>query len=276
MKKAEIGTVVTAIIFIVSAILLIVFGKAIIDTLNKDIDRNDCKDSVFAQSVTTLRKDFGITTVEASLLNYRCPRYQITFFPDHVDFGFFKGKKLQTETYEISLPYQQPTKKISQLNNQIVNHVLAEELKWCWWQFHEGKLHLFRSEKSLIFNDFGDNDEMCFVCNEIRFSPEVAQKEFTGFFDYINITKVPGKEYTYYDYIAGLNNQYCYKYADKPNCWEAFIADHAGIAREPVFDTSQTYTIVFMRMGQDPLADTYFSYLLPYSELNKQCNVQAT
>ena len=75
--------------------------------------------------------------------------------------------------------------------------MVAEELRWCWYQFLEGKRSLFS-----LASVWGSSKRGCFLCSEINFDSSVTGRQFAGFFQYTQSEAMPGTNMTYYEYYG--------------------------------------------------------------------------
>jgi len=146
-KKGEegMGTLVAIILVAVTAIILFSFSGELFAKGKSASDIEACRLSVIAQSKTKIA---GRTSV-----SLKCPRREIVFFNNKVEIN---GKK--SSGYDFK-----------HLSRDIVNMVLAEELRLCWYRMGEGKEEVFGEDLILDFNI------VCSICSDIKFDKEVVE-----------------------------------------------------------------------------------------------------
>ena len=265
-KSADLSLVSSLIIIIVVAIVLFGFVTMIQDDMKEKSGRFACQKSVEAQAFT--RPAGGIID---SPFNLKCHKFNVEFFKDHVEIDG-KTKKVTVEGKTVS--------KFDTLTDNIVNQVLANELAECWKQFDAGQVDVFNEQNTDILN----HAKACFVCDEVTFNDNIPKAKFEGFYDYLKNTDNVALGGTYYKFIA-LDSRMCDDgYLNSGNCWEAYIDKkkssdqdlHELMTRNIEFAKGQKYLIFFVREGLRSWGTkgTYFSYIVPASEINGQCNYQ--
>ena len=190
-KKAALSpeTLVAFIIIIAGAIILFLYFQRLMD-MNPEAERAPCRTSVLEQSIAIYFSN--------DLINVQCPAYQIKFFEKRVEKN---GKAIPIFDED----KEKEVKRFKSLDNDTVNEVIAEELRWCWYQFLEGKKTIFD-----MVNTFGnikdgfirEDKRLCYVCDEIVFDKSVKREMFGGFYNYTKETIMPNSEMTYYQYYA--------------------------------------------------------------------------
>ncbi|HJX06297.1 MAG TPA: hypothetical protein VJ461_06320 [Candidatus Nanoarchaeia archaeon] len=265
--KALIAIIVVLLVFIVLA----GFYLKIHGSILKNSDREVCKTSVLAQSVT-----INVPSGE-KLVTPDCKTYNVVFFEDHVEIN---GK-----TAEVYDPQKGDyVSKFNSLTSGIVNSVVAEELRWCWYQFLEGQKKIF-SRGGVVGQVQLSVPDLCFLCDEISFDSTVKVSEFTGFYDYLQSATMRNANMTYYDYLAE-EPRICESYEDKP-CWEEFfkdkIADETGWSSpdQTVMKSDSKYVVTFIKHGEEGRLigtvgvgwrENYFAYIMPADSLSKRCD----
>jgi hypothetical protein len=178
-------------------------------------------------------------------------------------------------------------KSFSGLTDEIVNSVIAEELRWCWYQFLEGKRAILDRRNWISLNMY--SPKLCFLCTEVTFDSSVSQNLFTGFFQYTQDETMLDSEMTYYDYYAAAPRlcDFYTRTAPETNCWEAFFADKitknnpAWTPEATSFQKNTKYNVLFIMQGlpRPPHLSIViegevdnFAYVLPESELQNQCD----
>ncbi|MBN1792555.1 hypothetical protein JW826_02630 [Candidatus Woesearchaeota archaeon] len=266
----------------VAVVLLLWVGKVYAGT-DDTKDRLACRSTVSAQAVT-------LNPIK-DLVDPDCPTYNIKFYNNRVE----KNTKA-INVYDIRSGTV--TKKFDGLSDDIVNRVLAEELRLCWWQFLEGKKSIW----SISFF-FRNDGQTCYICDEVLFDESVNnQLSFKKFLEFTQKTKISNSDQTYYQYFAEQQRLYDQSvYGTNPKVvWDKFAdgrvkkfigidfleKDRPPITKDVVFNKNEVYFVVFMREGEamekyfrgegknappDEVKETYFSYVLSSKELMEQC-----
>lgn len=79
--------------------------------------------------------------------------------------------------------------------------VLADEMADCWWTFGEGKVDYVG--KDMVPKHY------CSICSQIAFDDSLEKVFSSGeidkeeFYNYLSLTKISEKDYTYLDYLVG-------------------------------------------------------------------------
>lgn len=259
-------TALTAIIVVLFAVVL--FGivlKAEASTKNKD--RQICQASVSAQAVAM--------SVSKNIIQPSCKTYNVVFYDDRVEINGERQSVYDLRTHLVST-------KFEGLTNDIVNQVLAEELRWCWYQYLEGKKYVINRRNLVSF--WLDKPTLCVLCDEVSFDNNVIQSEFTGFYEYTKTHKMSSSSQTYYSYYAE-GNPICSEYTDAPiNCWESYFENRITsktpslTPQNTVFNKKEKYALVFIMDGLKKGAFkiegdvNFFSYVLPFNQLATQCD----
>ena len=296
IKKGLISEMKIVLVIVVIVILFLFSGK-LYAGIKKSNDRDTCKTSVLAQSVI-MSVPGGENVVQPD-----CKTFNVDFYDNRVE--------INDERASVYDSRQESTvKSFDGLTDEIVNQVVAEELRWCWYQFLEGQRSLF--SLGLVFSGGGHS---CFLCSEINFDSSVTNNQFTGFYEFIKKESMLSSGTTYYDYIAEQSrlSSLWYNQDENNNPWEEYAAGFSGwlgsgiqlrlgecgnlidfavgAKREPittdiVFDKTQKYVVFFVRegesskvrklagegKGQDCNDETYFAYVIPSQELKEQCS----
>jgi len=209
-KSMSMGVMIGLITAVIIGIILFSPLTSFSKDLTSAFERETCKNSVFQQSLVK-----NLPSIVSGELHRgpNCQTYGITFFDDHVEQSVYRNGMIQTRNYEINIPSLKDD-EFGELTSEIVNHVVAEELYWCWYQFLEGQSHIFMDNK-WYSNDLGDDGLAGFVCTSFRFSFEdfPQKKSFTGFFDYLKFAEPPEETKTYYDTIIN-HTRVCEVYED--------------------------------------------------------------
>ena len=187
-KKAqtEVELFAKLVIFIGAALLIITMWIWIQAMLNSSadygIERTACRQSVLLQASTkgTAGNMLDIWRKKKSIFSIDCPRYFITFYDDKVMVK--EGTDEKDQEYPV-VYRDRLVRSFDTLTEDIVHQVIAEEIRLCWYQFHEGKVDIFNEE----WWDFMENTKLCVICNEISFDTGSfeQEKEFKGFLNYL-------------------------------------------------------------------------------------------
>jgi hypothetical protein len=319
-KKAQaiaMETWVKLALVVLVIIILAVLYVTLVKNAGTYWEASGCKNSNLQN--TLFKKGSGVfsSNVQTPI---DCPTYDITFYETKVTQSLIVKGKETLRDYPVKVNGETTT-KFKKLDNEVVNYVMAEELASCWNKFLEGKDQVLLDNFPWE-NDGGDNNEACFICDNIRFaSGDVTQNQFTGFYDYLHYALYDSGQAkkTYYDYVInttrqcymldydldnfnsmgtaiatgfvqemndnyGYNLQLGHQYtaANLPPdaCWNLYVDglksyqnfNHEGIVKDINFFKTETYHVVFIRMGLDKNSATYFAYILPSSQLGKNCN----
>lgn len=171
------GTLATLIIAMVVLFVLLGYTSTFANVLKKGSDVEICKLSVLAHAQS---KFLGETPVQL-----KCPRREVKLFNNKVEINRKKDSK-----YEFN-----------QLNEEVVNKVIAEELRLCWYKMGEGYLNVFRQDAvdSAVIYTSGEN--ICLICSEISFDKKITNKKFSGLVNFLKSNKPQGEDYYYFDYL---------------------------------------------------------------------------
>jgi hypothetical protein len=278
MKKASISLMLILVIVIVVMVGIAVIWVALAPKLFSSINREMCRNSIAAQSAA-LDLPMG-----EKIFSPDCKTYPVTFYDTRVEIN---GKT--TKVYDPRV--KKTVAKFNGLTDDIVNRVMAEELRYCWYQFLEGKKPIL-DKRNRISVHLGALPRVCLVCDEFSFDKSVKQQTFNGFYDYTKNTKMLNSNMTYYQYFAEQPRM-CEEFDDlhasddTRNCWE-YIFD-VGITpytkswspETTVFNKDDTYATVFLDIGykkkSKPLVAIgpndvdFFSYVFPSSSFSDQC-----
>jgi hypothetical protein len=247
MKKGIGVTQLLGILVILGSAIVIFFflSKVVLTILSggPGDERQVCKTSLLAES-------YG-NRVGNDLIKNKCKTYRVTFFEDRVEVN---GKK--KKVYDDSRGNY--VTSFSSLNDVIVNRVVAEELRMCWWQFWEGKMSTGTTYSVPVLGNLADGDS-CFICSEISFDSSVSKDSYLNFYNYTKNTKMINSDKTYYQYYAEAPRIYDpdYEGGSYPNIWEHFRTEtevlfnrRDEIPAEIVFEKGKTYAVYLDYEGQ--------------------------
>lgn len=213
-KGMSMFTVSLIIILLGLAVMLLLLHQCT-KNLNSYKNREACRTSVFTQAVTKFK--LGPVKVD-SPFTVECNTMDVKFY----------NKKVEVNGGKVSFYYRGAQKdSYSSLTDEHVNAFLAEELKRCWYQFHEGKLEILNDQ----YYDFGKNEKLCFICDQFSFDSDVSQSSFSGFYNYLKENKMANSDITYYQYITNKypnsEDTLCFFYSKDPSCFENYMDSNA-------------------------------------------------
>lgn len=276
------SAVVIMILVIIGALVILIVGQKIFIKYTGQGALEACRTSVLSQA--TLRPG-GV-----SPLSLNCQRRYIDVFSDHVEFGNEPDK-----TQSMSLIINGEKKKsFSDINNEILNQVIAGEMKTCWYEFDEGRTDVFPN--NMPFTGFAPDpdDEVCFICTQMTFDTSVKNKKFTGLLKYLKDNYVPETKYTYNEYFnaPSLSKMSWDEFSEE----ELFDYFEKTSDEDIVIDTSRELSIVFYKeydtsrlnelgktivgvtgveVGSDK-TDIYYVFVIPTDKIEEACEIQAS
>lgn len=215
---------VVLLIFVIGAMILLLFGSALAGQLKEDADIETCRLSVLAQAQTRKIPVVGVST-PGTLVPLDCPRRNLKIFENKVEIN---GKK--TKKYEFK-----------KLTNDEVNRIFAEELRLCWYKTGEGNRNIF--ENSYLFGAY----YTCLICSEIEFDNTLKGKSFEELLEYLKTRKIPKSDITYFYYLIRTQYDQYFLWGNVP--WTQYNPWYHGktgkISSESI-QTDQKYSIYFM------------------------------
>ena len=271
-KRSELNTVVTLIIILFCAILSFFVIQKIVTTYSGKTPIDICRLSVLTQAETAR---IPAISGEKSPFSIDCDTRYVHFYNDRVETGYKIDK-----TSPMEIMYNgKKVKEFGSLNEYIVNQVIAEEMRICYYQFGAGKLHVFD-------NSIYGNNDVCFICSQIDFKDvpnTIPQRQYTGLMEYFNKTYIKNEKMTYFQYF----NQ---NGVSIP--WKTFVERIGNIN----IDTTETYAVIFTKQdrrlgvlitqgllsvvgvsptGSSSALNSYYVYALPAKSINDRCDVIA-
>ena len=165
------STLAIIILLLVLAYVLLTNTNTFAGILKKGGDIEVCRLSVLAQA--------SVKLAGQSPLSLKCPRREIKLFNDKVEIN---GKK--EAKYEFK-----------KLDDNIVNKIVAEELRLCWYKMGEGEVNVFQQAYVT------EIDTVCLICSEISFDQKLENKQFQGLVDYLKGNKMHETDIYYFDYL---------------------------------------------------------------------------
>ncbi|MAE42764.1 hypothetical protein CMO93_03260 [Candidatus Woesearchaeota archaeon] len=243
-NKADLrDTLILLLVFLVVAVTLFFFFEGGFSALANTADDEACRLSVFAQA--KLRSSI----TGDSPIREKCPPHDIEFFQ----------KKVEKDDKKILIKIQDETPgyNFDALNDDIVNDVVAEEMRNCWGKMGKGDLYVFD-------RSFSGSKKVCLRCAEIEFNADIKYQTFSGLPEYLdnempnqgNNEKLTYKQYLIKEY-TGISWTIW-----PPNVW--FEQESLQLNEKATFDTSKEY-IIFLRAFKEPLGsnidDRYFIFV---------------
>lgn len=169
MKKSQIQvSVVTIILFVVIAIVLMIFAGKIMNVLEESRAREVCRTSILAADKTKV--------IGEKIVNIDCRM----FFTDINKDGIYENGKRIT-----------PFKSTTDVEEE-VKRAVANEIRQCWYQANEGMVNPFGEWRTAV--------NKCILCARINFADDVSVSKLNNFQEWYNTTKLKGQDQTYYDY----------------------------------------------------------------------------
>lgn len=113
-----------------------------------------------------------------------------------------------------------------------IKRTIANAMYDCWWMLGEGEVDFFRQDPAL------QKKSHCVICATIGFDEKTKNSlpKITGMNGYLQTTKVPGEEFTYWQYFVKSEN---------PTILNDFEEDY--------LDTSKTYAITYSLIEKSTL-----------------------
>jgi hypothetical protein len=245
------------ILILVGAIILFLFIAKFMASAGAESMIDKCRLSVVAQSAT----DIQLTASGwKSPLSVDCSRRYINFYNTRVEVG-----ASPESTTPMKVSYEgKKVSKFSQLDDMIVNQVIAEELRICRYEFGDGKIDVFSKDKT-----FFESQKVCFICAEITFEDTVSQDSFTGFMEYVKNTKIVNAQQTYYQAFTE-KNVYGYPLWRQPEENIDFTFNK----------NTKKYYVFFEKYSSSKLDLLYgngaWIFVLPADKINNYCDIQAS
>lgn len=185
-KKASMAGLAGIILVLAVFIILIIYFIKASGTMSGNADRDTCRMSVLANAIG--KEVF----VSGSVFQPECKTYNIRFYNDHVEKN---GKTI--EVYDSRK--KENVKKFSSLTEDIIYRVVAEEYRWCWYQFLEGQKSIYK------WSFWGSTSSTCFICAEISFADDIDRPPHTTHFvGFLLKNNMPKTNMTYLDYLTPI------------------------------------------------------------------------
>jgi hypothetical protein len=264
-KKGEMGFLATMILILVSALVLIIvitgFGKK----AGLEGALQACRFSVLAQSYSEVAPSAGGWK---SPLDIECNTRYITFKNTEVDAGLDPDVQKPIAVYWDNKKVQ----KFSNLNDYVVNQVVAEEMRVCFYQFGEGRADIFVNQEYLL------KTNVCFICSDFTF--DVKGKEFHGLGEFIKKTTITSEGMTYQKYFDKANTYI-------PFTWSGIAKDYPDTYEKIYSD--QHYIVIFKKkyvegvfgegtitIDNGIISNGYFVHFMHAEDIGKWCDLVAS
>ncbi|MFH1174709.1 MAG: hypothetical protein V1725_06240 [archaeon] len=302
METKPLATVIMAVII---AVLLLGMLAYSIATIKKFEDRDKCRLTSWAQANSQYQPGIaGIIPGPKFDLGLRqdCPTYYVTFTKDKVT-----ERKSNSDDTEVLSVYDSTrgklVQKYKQLTPDMVNSVVAEQMRYCYYQFWEGKVPVFYNKytdinvlSTIAFGVVGvalthANNVRCFPCAELHFSDSVdydsnkgsglsvqnlpetqlPPSENTASIGYYLVNR-KGKNMnsTYFDYLNSYNG-YCQLTTGKQGSCLAEELNDMDIDPYLVLEKDKYYKVLLIRRGEERDEYTITSYVVPADREAKIC-----
>jgi len=259
-KLAMVSTLVTLLIILAGAIVIFLFVYSVGAKANTESAMQACRLSVISQANTKI--ELGLK--RTSPLEIDCNKRYVNFYNTKVEIGIDPDN-----TKTVAVDYEDgQVKRFTELNDFIVNQVIAKEMQTCWYEFGEGKSHVFMNGED---NSWWNNANICYVCSEINFNRDtVKQEKFSGLIDYMKQTKLGAAQDTYYNYFNTKSLS--------ENSWEKFNTEDLkkiGLF-SMTFERDKSYLVFFVKDYHTYASDSYYVEVIPADKINTVCDYQAT
>lgn len=262
--------------------LLFFVAERIFQKTTLDASIKTCQLSVLVQSES---KVFPGPTGEKSPWSINCNTRYVNIYNDRIEAGLTPENT--NENLQVTYNGKKVT-KYGELNEYIVNQIVAEEMRVCYFEFGEGKIHVFD-------NNIWNNNDVCFICSQINFKDipnKISPRTYTGFIDFINKTYITNEKMTYYEYF----NQPTITNGTVPWSFFSYTID----PEHPYyFNNTQSYAVVFGKQdnrlksffelnpditGSNTLSpfanldshNNYYVFVVPADRVNAKCDVIAS
>jgi len=278
-NKGQLSQVMILILILVSAIVILLVITRYVTKSTMDESVSACRISVMTQAATA----WGIIS-KTSPLDINCDKRYVNFYNTRAELGL-SLENMNSINVDLG---DHKAKKFSELNDFIVDQVVAEELRVCKFEFGDGEINIFPNDKSGIFT----GKDVCFVCSEINFKSITPSKTFIGLIDYTKKTTFSDAGTSYFNYLTEptLYNE---------SMWDqgAYIDEHPKDYTISL-DSSQSYSVVVRKhvpvaagtkiiVSSIPIIGGPVSSMITSTEsidigivqtknLNKYCNLQAS
>lgn len=258
-KHAQMNNIVNMILLAIAAILLFTVGTIIYKTYTAKGVEEVCRMSVISQQNTEI--------LGTSVLKLDCKRRYVQIFPDHAELGYEPDS---TDKYAVMVDGEKKN-KYRNVTNEIVNYIVAEEMKTCWYEFGEAQTEVFPNDETAGTG----KDDICFTCSQITFSDIPAQAEYSGLVDYLKTHYPKDAKYTYWEYFN--------RPSLSKNSLESYMTDigksdfeDAWNDRPLSFNPTALYSVVFYKDYDNLGKNGYHVLVIPSENTDDICEVPAS
>jgi len=262
MKKATLSNTVQLILWVAVIIVVVPVVTNIYFTISKTEDEM-CRLSILKHaSVKEITTSFTQTEIDCQRKHYR-------FFEDRVELN---NKAIRvTDRGKRSMSY-------TNLNENIVNQVVAQELYQCWKKTGKGDLNVFNAD--LIFLDH----RPCIICATIDFDTN-ERDGYADLYEYLETHLIPSREYDNVTYAVYLGKQYDYYLrllgGNVPTSqhWGLWKDTESALQlKSGALDTEKSYSIFFMGfkpprvdVATELVENAYYLYVEETNNIPKYC-----
>lgn len=197
-KKAEVSSsfLVTTVLLVIGFIGVLIFFFNLNDT--GSMDRTICHNSVIFRAT--------LPVIGQDLVSLKCQTNKICITSGK----FLDITKKKGECSDFKGETGITIVKVKSLED--IEKIYAQEIYACWQMMGEGKVSLFNK---VLANNFalGDVYPSCVICSRIAFDDVVLKSldikpEEINVQEYMLTHKIPGKQISYFEYIAGEGGDY--------------------------------------------------------------------
>ena len=210
--------------------------------------RENCRISSWAEA-----KGSQYSLTGKSSISLNCPRYKVNFQDGKTEIKEIKSnKKNNLDEAKDSEDYYR---------------VMAEEMRGCWYQFHEGKVNVF------------DRGTSCYVCDELNFEKEIPVLTYENLNKFLQDKKMKNSEITYWDFLSDsdpeLSELEYYHFVTE------LEYDDNTLLKNELFERNEKYSLIFVKTGGNSRlwnwitwdAGTFLgAYIIPNTILNERCD----
>lgn len=214
---------VILLVFVIGAMILLVTSYTIAGILKEDTDIETCRLSVLAQAQLRKVPVVGVST-PGTIVPLDCPSRRLKIFENKLDIDGKESKRYY----------------FKKLSSDELNHIIAEELRLCWYQMVEGTKDIF--EYDLI-----SAQSVCLICSEVEFDEKLKGNSYEGLLDYLKSRKIPKADVTYFNYLIRSQRNRYFLWGNVP--WTQYSPWGYGTTQrfsEDKFIASQKYYIYFL------------------------------
>jgi len=194
------GFLVTMLIILIAGLVIIIVITQFTKKAGMEGAVDACRFSVMAQTASTIKVKNVVSV--GSPLDIQCDTRYVTFKNTEVDAGLDPDSK---QPMKVFYNNQQVT-KFANLNDYVVNQVLAEEMRVCFYQFGQGAVRIWSNQESMF------KKNACFICSDVTF--DMKDKEYTGLLDFLDKTTIKSEGVTYQKYFDNAASNSFYSWSE--------------------------------------------------------------